>query len=239
MSSSDQYCSEGAEELAELETWLGAHPDFLARWLDLHPEALHCLVPPARRTDDNVLDLQRALIERLQSEIQRLKERQRQLIAATRSNLSSQEQVHRAALMLLEAQSFEDFIHIVTADLPVLLGLEAVSLCAEAAGEPLPDMSTLGVYALPPGAVDRLLGPDEDLALASEIIGARTIFGPRAPFVHSQALIRLRISRAAPAGLLALGSREAHMFHAEQGTELLLFFAGVMERCIRHWLDLP
>jgi uncharacterized protein YigA (DUF484 family) len=65
------------------------------------------------------------------------------------------------------------------------------------------------------------------------------IFGAAAGLVASQALIRLEISPATPPALLALGARQPDQFHQGQGTELLTFLAGVLENCIRAWLDLP
>ena len=69
--------------------------------------------------------------------------------------------------------------------------------------------------------------------------GERAIFGAGATLVHSDALLRLKISPATPVGLLALGSRKEGRFHAGQGTELLGFLARAVEFSIRAWLDLP
>jgi uncharacterized protein YigA (DUF484 family) len=57
--------------------------------------------------------------------------------------------------------------------------------------------------------------------------------------VQSQALLRVDISMDTPPAILAFGSRDPHMFTDGQGTELISFLAGVVERNFRHWLDLP
>jgi hypothetical protein len=65
------------------------------------------------------------------------------------------------------------------------------------------------------------------------------LFGPQAAsLVRSDALVRLKVSRHAPAGLLALGARRPGVFHPGQGTELLVFLGQVIEHVIRAWLDL-
>jgi len=84
-----------------------------------------------------------------------------------------------------------------------------------------------------------VLEPGRDMLLRPRVRGARTIFGSAASLVRSDALLRLKISPAAPAGLLALGSRKENRFHPGQGTELLGFLARALERSIRAWLDLP
>ena len=55
----------------------------------------------------------------------------------------------------------------------------------------------------------------------------------------SAALLRLKVSPEAPAGLLAIGARRAGKFHAGQGTELLGFLAKSLAVVIAGWLDLP
>ena len=37
-------------------------------------------------------------------------------------------------------------------------------------------------------------------------------------------------------GMLALGAEDPHLFAPSQGTDLLTFFAGTVERAIRRWL---
>jgi len=38
-------------------------------------------------------------------------------------------------------------------------------------------------------------------------------------------------------GMLALGAEDPHMFSPQQGSDLLVFFAGVFERIMRRWLS--
>lgn len=220
----------------DVTTYLRAHPDFLIK----HPELVEVLSPPKQKNGENVLDLQQFMVRRLQGEVQRLTSFQSQLIAASRSNLSAQGQVHEAALLLLEAANFEHLIHIVTTDLAPVLDVDAVTLCVEATEEYGPRrVKTAGVYVLESGTIDAIVGKRRDIALMRDVRGDDAIFGPAARLVKSQALVRLTASRKAPIGLLALGSREIDKFHPGQGTELLSFLARILERLIRGWLNLP
>lgn len=221
-----------AEEVAE---FLRANPE----WLGEHPEVLLAVAPPNRSGVENVLDLQHFMVRRLQAEIGRLNGHQRELLSATRSNLSAQGEVHRAVLLMLEAASFEHLIHIVTRDVAQALDLDAVTLCVEAVSDGPQVAKTPGVYVLEPHGVDSRIGQGRDVLLANDIPADPAVFGPAAGLVRSQALARLHASRRSPAGLLALGSRDPEKFHSGQASELLLFLAHTLERLIRGWLHLP
>ena len=94
-----------AEDVAD---FLARHPEFLAE----RPDLLALIVPPSHRNGDNVADMQRFLIDRLRTEIAALKTSHKELIATTRTNMSSQRRVHEAALELLTARTFEELIEI-------------------------------------------------------------------------------------------------------------------------------
>src|SRR5438477_370373 len=93
--------------------YLKQHPDFL----DRHPEALRLLRAPSREVGEEGVDFQHFMIERLRGELARVNLEHRTLIAASRGNLSSQGRVHKAALAILAAPSFEQLWQIVTTDL--------------------------------------------------------------------------------------------------------------------------
>lgn len=218
---------EGSEiDAAAIAEYLRRHPAFLIEHPDLLPDLLEALTPPARHEGSGVLDLQRVLIERSRGEVARLKSTQGELIAASRSNLATQAQVHAAVLGLLEAESFEHLLHTVTADFAQFLDVDAVTLAIESRVPPR--MSQANFYILPKGSIDRLIGRQREVRLRADAEPLRSVFGPAAPLVRSDALVRLTLGERGPAGLLAIGSREAGKFHDGQGTELLLFLARAL-----------
>lgn len=224
----------GAITAEEVSAFLRQHPDFLAQ----HAELVQVLTPPMVSRGDRVVDFQHFMVERLRADLQRLKERQRELVATSRANMNSQTRIHAAVLALLDAQSFEHLIQTITTDLAVVLDLDVACLVVESNGQDIPHVHTSGVRVVEPGTVSRWLGRRE-VVLHGDIDGDAEIFGPGAGLVRSQALIRLQVSCETPLGLLAFGSRDPDMFHHGQGTELVSFLARVVERCIRSWLDLP
>ena len=228
---------------ADIAAYLRRHPDFLLT----RPDLLAVLTPPEREMGEGVVDMQRFMLERLRTDVARLKLVQRKLIATSRANQQNQARVHAAVLAMLGATTFEHLITVVTEELTLLLDVDAVGLCVEAAhGKSARSLATkspilaAGVQVLEAGSVDELLGQQHDVLLRSDVVGDPALFGPSAAgLVRSDALVRLRVSRSAPPGLLVLGARKPGVFNPGQGTELLIFLAQVIEHTIRAWLDLP
>lgn len=220
--------------LEEVRAFLAAHPHYLTD----HPEVLARIVPETRHEGGNITDLQGFLIERLRGENEKLARRHAELLATTRANAQAQSQIHTATLALLEARSFAALIEVVTTDLALALDVDVVALVVENPGE-LSRHSIAGIRILPPGEVDRYMGAGRNIVLNADIKGHRTIYGAGAGLVASEALLRLRASPETPVGMLALASRDPAHFDPTQGSELLGFLAGVLELCIRTWLNLP
>jgi uncharacterized protein YigA (DUF484 family) len=217
---------------AQVIDYLKRHPTFLLR----HAELLDAQAVPGR-SRDGVVDLQQFMVEKLRRDLSRLRGLQDELVANSRDNLSTQDRIHKAALVLLAAESFEHLIDIVTTDLAVLLDVDAVALCVETTETAMP-RSVEGVQIIASGQVDRLLGQGREVLLRDEADGDESVFGPAAGLIRSDALIRLAVGQTVPAGLLAFGTRHPGYFNAGQGTELLGFLARVLEHCLRQWLGL-
>lgn len=221
-----------AEEVAE---WLRDNPEFLAQ----HPDLLDGLPAPARDLGGGVLDLQTALIDKLRQDLELARQRQREIVATSRANLSSQTRIHECILAMLVASSFEQLIQTVTTDFAVLLDLDVVTLCVEADGSEPARPHLRGLQIVPAGTVWRLLGDGRPVLLRSHVEGEPEIYGGGAPLVASDALARLSISPSTPPGLIAFGSRKPGKFEAGQAVELLAFLTRSLERVIRLWLKLP
>ncbi len=215
--------------------YLRAHPDFLLR----HPDLVSVLAPPAPERGDAIVDMQQFMLTRLQDEVRRIKDEQRDLLKATRANIQSQARIHDAALALLGARTFEHLVQTFTTDLALLLDVDVVMLCVETADGLLPRVDVHGLGGLPVGSVGDLVSGDREVLLRDDIIGDPLLYGAGAGLVRSDALIRLAVSGMAPPCLLAMGSRDPQRFHPGQGTELLGFLGRIGSLSIRSWLDLP
>ncbi len=213
--------------------WLKQNPEFLSD----HPELLEALAPAPRFPGDRVIDLQSVFLHRLRSENARLRETMGAIIGAARDNRSAQGRIHASVLQLLAAEGLEAVVHAATADLPLALNVDAVSVCVEAGVSGLPLGNAAGVRLLSEGAVDHYVGAGRDSMLVPSCIGEARIYGAVAGVIRSQALVRLRVGPGFPTGLLALGARERGTFRQSQGTELIVFLARALESIMRQWLD--
>jgi hypothetical protein len=220
---------------AQVAAYLRRNPDFLAR----HPELLDVQVSPRRHKGDGVVDLQQFMMERMKTDVARLRADQDEIIANSRDNLNTTERIHNAVIALLEAETFEQFIEIVTGDLAFLLEVDVVSLCIELTDVTSRRPKHAGIQFLDRGAVDRLMGRNRKVWLRDEIEGDAEIYGGAAGLVRSDALLRVNVSKVAPAGLIAFGTRHPGYFHTGQGTELMSFLGRIIEFGVRSWLDLP
>ena len=223
----------GRTGAGDVIAYLREHPDFLER----HPDALHLLRAPSRDTGDGVLDFQHFMLERLRNDLQRLQDEQKNLIALSRGNLASQCRVHKAALAMLKAASFEHLLQIVTTDLAVLIDVDIVTLGVESTVARTTRLPLHGIHLLRAGMVDQVLGPDRDVLLCTDVKGDPALFGGAAGLVRSQALVRLSFGRAGPSGLMCVGTRKPGTFHPGLGTELLSFLARAVEITIAQWLE--
>lgn len=214
--------------------WLQSHPDFLQK----NPDACNVLLPPKTAAGKGVADFQSYMIERLKKDKSRAYEATKDIIETSRTNMSNQARINLCVLTLLEATSFENFLHRIVTDLPSILGLDIAAMVVETDGNTIPHIAVPGIKLLPEGTLNAWMG-DKTFLLESDIIGIEEIYGGGAGLVASQALMRININPNTMPAILAFGSRDPKTFDARQGTELIQFLAAVTERCFRRWLDLP
>lgn len=215
----------------QVSDYLAEHPDFLVR----NPDVLKSMTAPSRWSDDGVADMQQFMLDQLRGEIDNLRDCAQDVIETSRTNMSVQTRTHTAVLALLSATSFDQLVRVIVDDLPLLLDIDVTIIGFEPANAPDVRFDASNVKDFRPGDVERILGPDQDVALIRDFLDEGGLFGEAAGLVHSAALARLRAGHRTPSGLLALGSRGS-TFYPGQGTELIGFLARVLERCCDRWL---
>lgn len=211
----------------QVKEYLRAHPEFLLDNMTLLADLLPDLSP-----ESNVVDLQSAVVKRLKKEVEDLKASAKALITTTRSNMSTQERTHQAALAVLDAESMDGLARVITDELPVVLQVDVVTIAFEPG---LPKPAALYVMELQTGSLDGLMGEKVSALLRESLQGDQPLYGAGSPLVKSDALVRLSPGEGLPEGVLALGTRTEGTFHPQQGTELLGFLARVVEHQVRRW----
>ena len=231
MTKSDNDMTLSAQDVID---FLKQNPNFLQK----HPQVCDLLDIPRQHTERGVADFQQYMVRRLREDRDGIIEEAREIVETSRANMSNLARVQTAVLLLLESQSFEDFIHTLTMDCASVLDVDIIALVVETDGAIVPHINLNGVRAVTPGTIE-LVMKNHDIMLESDMRGIEEIYGGGAGLVKSQALAKLTIARGAPHALLAFGSRDPALFRNGQATDLIMFFGRVVERCFRSWLDLP
>lgn len=198
-----------------------------------------------RAMGSNIVDLRGIAMERLESRLDRLEDTHRSVIAAAYENLAGTNQVHRAILQMLDPLSFEDFLRSLAGDVAQTLRVDCVRLVLESVQDAEdPALRRLGevLYVAEPGFVAEYLSggrnvPLRPVTLRQVLPQSDVLYGDRAGWIRSEALMRLDFGRGRLPGMLVMGAEDPHQFKPTQGTDLLAFFAGVFERTMRRWLS--
>lgn len=193
----------------------------------------------------NIVDLRGIAMQRLETRLERLEDTHRSVIAAAYENLAGTNQVHRAILQMLDPLSFEDFLKTLAGDVAATLRVDCLRLVLESRQEAEdPALRRLGdiLFVAEPGFVANYVAggrnvPLRPVTLRQVMPEGDALYGDRAGFVRSEALLRLDFGAGRLPGMLVLGAEDPHQFKPTQGTDLLAFFAGVFERTMRRWLS--
>lgn len=198
-----------------------------------------------RLMGSNIIDLRGIAMERLEGRLDRLEDTHRTVIAAAYENLAGTNQIHRAILQMLDPLSFEDFLKTLADDVAQSLRVDCVRLVLESiqnAEEPA--LRKLGdvLFVAEPGFVGEYISggrniPLRPVVLRQVMLSSDALYGERAGWVRSEALMKLDFGKGRLPGMLVLGAEDPHLFKSTHGTDLLAFFAGVFERTMRRWLS--
>lgn len=199
-----------------------------------------------RALGSNIVDLRGIAMQRLENRLDRLEDTHRSVIAAAYDNLAGTNQVHRAILTLLEPVTFEDFMQILSTEVAQILRVDCIRLVLETVQEDGltdPALARLGevLQIGPRGFVESYLTNGRNVAAKPAVLRptgplAATVYGPHAPDIRSEALMKLDFGKGRLPAMLVFGSEDPHQFKSIHGTDLLAFFAGVFERMMRRWL---
>jgi uncharacterized protein YigA (DUF484 family) len=187
-----------------------------------------------RALGDNVVDLRGLAMARLEGRLGRLEDTHQSVLAAAYDNIAGTAAVHRAVLELLEATDFLDFAARLAGPVCAALRIDALRLVLGARDGAVPKGLPESVLLAEPGFAGAYLGlggrPRRGVVLREIVPGQGGIFGPGDGGMRSEAAILLDLGAERLPALLVLASSDPAQFHPGQGTDLLTFFGGVVER---------
>ena len=197
------------------------------------------------QSDRKVVDLRDRLVERLENTLEKLAQTHRTVIAAAYENVSGTQQLHRAVLALIEPPDLSSFLQRLTQDVPGMLTVDEARLCLEADVAETTVAEGFGeglegrVLALPEGTVRDYIAldgePSGPVVLRAAGEEAELVFGDANP-IQSEACLAMDVGGST--GMLVFGSADPRRFDSSHGTDLLEFFAGIVERLLlQHLAD--
>ncbi len=191
----------------DIAAYLRANPDFLAE----RPELYRILTPPERVHGERMADHMAAMLSAERAYAGEMAERADGVLAAGRAAAGMAARVQEAVLALIRSESAADCV---SAVFPVLLAVDAASLCIED--------HLAGARPLAPGQVVRLLG-HRAVVFREGGADALALHGEAARLARHEAL--LRVPGDGPPALIALAARDAAPLDAAQGAGPLAFLA--------------
>lgn len=211
--------------------YLKSNPKFLQK----NPDAVDYLLPPKDTANGrHVVDFQHYMVEKLKADKRMVLDTTRDIIEVSRENMNHLARIHEAVLKILEAETFDHFIQIISVDVPAALDCDAVSLVMEDTSI-YPQSELRSLRDVANGTIARMMNGNY-ARVQSNINGSHEIFGEAAGLVKSQALININQTMGLGPTILAFGSRDPEMFVDGQGTDLISFLCNVVERALKLWM---
>lgn len=189
-------------DAGDVAAFLRANPG----WLSEHPELYRVLHPPRRLHGEAMADHMAAMLTLERAHARAQSDVADTVLAAGRATAGLAARVEDAVLALLRAT---DPAECLLSELPALLGVDAVTLCA---GD-----GRTQARSLPPGRAGEYLGT-RDVVFRTAPSDAALLHGSAAALARVDALVRLDGD-----ALLALAARDECQLHPEQGVRPLLF----------------
>lgn len=211
--------------------YLKSNPKFLQK----NPDVIDYLLPPKDKSNGRrVVDFNHYMVEKLKADKRMVLDTTRDIIEVSRENMNHLARIHEAVLKILEAETFDQFIQILSVDVPVALDCDAVALLVEA-DENLPHSDMRSLRVVTKGTINTIM-EGNDTRIQSNIKGDYEIFGEVAGVVQSQALLKINQTMDIPPAVMAFGSRDPEMFMDGMGTDLVRFLCDVTERALKMWM---
>jgi len=180
-----------------------------------------------------VISFEEGAVARLRDRLGEAETARADLLAFARGHSGAVASIHHAVLSVIEAESLDELIAVVTGDWPEILGLDAVVL-ALVVGEQAFRADRFGVQLIARPIVNRAMQSLGAVEMRNVERG-HSLFGDAAYSVRSEALVRLDSPAPLPYGLLALGQQGAQSLETPHGADLLLFLGQSLAAMIRRW----
>ena len=145
----------------------------------------------------SVINFQDRAVATLRARVAAAEEANQDLIAFARGHSGAVAAIHAAVLGAIQADGLDHLIHIVTQDWPDMLGVDAVALALHV-GETGLRANSNGLQFVDRRVIARAVRGVDGVVLRGVDHG-HPLFGPAAPLIRAEALVRLDNPRRCPA----------------------------------------
>jgi uncharacterized protein YigA (DUF484 family) len=197
-----------------------------------------------------VIPFEERAVAHLRQRLGAVEEANEDLIAFARGHSGAVASIHEAVIAGIEADGVEGFLHVVTQEWPLILGIDAVALSLIVADKGFRADGS-GIQLVDPSLLRRVIEQVDGVEMR-KVDRGHPLFGPACDLIRAEALIRVDCERegspthpadargrALPTGLLALGQRAELSLEGRHGSELLMFLGRTVAAIIRKWLTHP
>jgi uncharacterized protein len=174
----------------------------------------------------NVVAIADLARERMMRETKAARSRFSTIVDTARANYEAQIRVQEAIIAVLDARDPEDLNERLSGHVAFALAADACVIAVSETGAHSQGLDKVG------GTIERLV-PIEHPVLMGMIDRPRAwLYSEQNGHLRSEALARLEFGPQRRLAILALASRDVDAFRAEHGSELVTFFARVLERVL-------
>lgn len=228
---------------AQVLAYLKKHPNFLEENADALAKALPDSIPDPAAT---VVDMRSFVVGHLQNQLQDVKSAHEVMVHHQRDYHSIEQAVQYAVLAMVRARTLEQLLAAVTIDMLPRLEVDVVRVALEspiagAYGAQYYEENYSGVGLLEPGLADVVMGRNKTMMLVpdaqkAKVQGVSEVWSDGVSHVRSAAYLRMDLPRLEREGILALGTKNAGVFHRKYPAQLLQFLAHVLALRLDHML---
>ena len=222
-----------------IKDFLIDNPEFIMDDIDILNSLLSSI---PKQTGKNIVDLRGVFSERLEEKYSALEQTHKSVVAAAHANINTVKSINQAVLKILEVKNLSDLLKILDTDIKSIFNLSDIFFCLdniEPLSESWPDHRCL--LLMNEGECCRYINLQPGQVPAKNVLLRRVKSSEK--FVDksnrstlSEAVISLTLSDSKEVCLLVMGSSNPEYFNPNQASDLLSFFARVLERHVNNFL---
>lgn len=207
----------------QVRDFLMSRPDFVRD----DPELLAVIARDERH--DNVVDIAELARRRLSAKADRAERTASLAFKTAEANLQALARTQAAILCVLDAVDPEDLAARLHGEIADILEADVCVLAIADSTRTTDALCRVGA------AIERLVPAESPVLLGPIERERRWLYGHAAPDMASEAIARLEMAPDGRLGIFAAASRDVSKFRFDDGPDLFVFVARVIERVVGRW----